>query len=176
MEISDVIVKRYAVRDYEDRAVEEDKILRILEAGNLAPSAKNIQERRFVIVKKKELRTALIEACNNQSFIGKAPVIIAGCSVVNDYIMRCGQPANTVDVSISMDHMSLQAVAEGLGSCWIGSFYPEKVRAILGIPPQVSVIQLMTLGYPVRKMFINRDRLRLEKIYSENKWEKYLSE
>ena len=176
MDVLDVIRRRYSVREYQDKPVEEEKLLRILEAARLAPSARNVQEWRFVVVTRTDLRKSLSEAAYNQSFLAEAPVVIACCSVINDYIMRCGQKANAIDLAIAIDHMSLQAVAEGLGTCWIGSFHPEKVRELLQIPGEVEVIELLALGYPVQKMFINKPRLPLTRIFSENKWEGFLKE
>lgn len=176
MEVIDVIRRRYSVRDYLDKSIPEDVLLRILDAARLAPSARNIQEWRFVVVKDLNLRKQLVPACNNQQFILSAPVIIACCSVVNDYIMRCGQKANAIDLAIAIDHMTLQAVAEGLGTCWIGSFYPDKVRNVLNIPDQIDIIQMLALGYSKEKLFLNKSRLPLNKIYSENLWENFLLE
>ena len=62
--------------------------------------------------------------------------------------MQCGQSIGPIDVSIALEHIALQAAQLGLATCWIGSFYPEKVRAILGIPPDIAVIELMAVGYP----------------------------
>ena len=74
--------------------------------------------------------------------------MVAACATGTDYVMRCGQPAYVIDVSIALTQMNLQAVEEGLGCCWIGSFDEEPVREILGIPDDLRVVQLMTLGYP----------------------------
>ena len=62
--------------------------------------------------------------------------------------MRCGQAIGPIDVAIALEHIALQATALGLGTCWIGSFFPDQVRPILGIPSSASIIELMTLGYP----------------------------
>jgi nitroreductase len=63
-------------------------------------------------------------------------------------MMSCGVPGDPVDLAIAMEHLSLAATAEGLASCWIGAFSQDEVRGVLGIPPTVRVIELMTLGYP----------------------------
>ena len=170
MNILETIQKRYSVRDYQDNPVEREKLLRVLEAARLAPSAKNLQEWRFVVVTEKGLREAMVEACNQQIFVGTAPVILACCSAYSAYKMRCGQMASPIDVAIAMAHLSLQATAEGLGTCWIGSFFPDKVRKLLNIPEEIEIVQMMTLGYPVLKAMIHKNRHPLEKIFSENQW------
>jgi len=148
MNVFDAIKLRRSIRSFEDKPIEEEKLLRVLEAGRLAPSAKNQQEWRYVIVKDKELRRKVAVASNNQYFIAEAPVVIVGCATMVDYVLSCGQPAYTIDVAISMDHMSLQAVEEGLGTCWIGAFKEDEVKKILNIPEKMRVVEIMPLGYP----------------------------
>jgi nitroreductase len=128
--------------------VEEEKLLRILDAGRLSPSASNRQERRFVIIKDAKTRKLLCEAARNQTFVAEAPVVIAACSVESEYVMACGQLAYPIDTAIAVDHMTLQAVEEGLGTCWIGAFDEKKVKQILNIPENVRVVALLPLGYP----------------------------
>ncbi|MBN1672020.1 MAG: nitroreductase family protein [Kiritimatiellae bacterium] len=176
MEILDVIRNRYSVRTYQERPVEEEKLQRVLEAARLAPSARNMQEARFVVVTEPSLRSALVEAANGQKFVGQAPVVIACCSVNTDYVMRCGQRAHPIDVAIAIDHMTLQAAAEGLGTCWIGSFYPDKVRPLLGIPDTVEVVELLALGYPAGEPPLSKSRLPMKAIAARNHWEQALQD
>jgi nitroreductase len=151
MPVLSEILQRYSCRAYQDKPIEQDKLDRIIEAARLAPSARNMQEWRFVFVRDAELRKQMQVAANNQPFVSQAAVVIAACAE-NDYVMRCGQHCGPIDVAIALEHIALQAIAEGLGSCWIGSFYPDQVRQILGIPENVAVIELMTLGYPTDRM------------------------
>lgn len=148
MAILDVIRSRRSIRSYLQKPVEEEKLLRVLDAGRLAPSARNRQDWRFVVVTGDEDRGKLMKASHNQSFVGHAPVIIAACGTGTDYVMACGQPAYVIDVAIAIDHMTLQAVSEGLGTCWIGKFDEQSVKELLGIPEGVRVVELLTLGYP----------------------------
>ena len=64
--------------------------------------------------------------------------------------MRCGHPAFLIDLAIVLEHIALQAVREGLGTCWIGSFDEVKAKAVLGVPAPVRIVELMSLGYPAR--------------------------
>ncbi len=150
MKLMEIIRLRYSCRSYQDKPVEEEKLGRILEAARLAPSAKNMQDWRFVIVTEKGNRSKLAEAASNQMFIAGAGAIIVACSN-GDYVMQCGQPIGPIDVAIAMEHIALQAVEEGLATCWIGSFNPDKVREILGIPQDIAIIELMCIGYPADK-------------------------
>ncbi len=62
--------------------------------------------------------------------------------------MKCGQLAYPIDTAIAVDHMTLQAVEEGLGTCWIGAFDEENVKELLNIPHDIRVVALLPLGYP----------------------------
>ncbi len=148
MDVHKAIQSRRSIRAYDSRQVEEEKLLRILESGRLSPSAGNRQERRFVIIRDAKTRKLLAEAARNQKFVAEAPVVIAACSVETEYIMACGQAAYPIDTAIAVDHTTLAAVEEGLGTCWIGAFDEIKVKQILNIPDNVRVVALLTLGYP----------------------------
>jgi len=170
MDIFEAIKKRRSVRSYLDKPIEEEKLNAILEAGRLAPSASNRQEWRFVIVKNREVRKKLGEAANEQSFVGEAPVVIVACAVTDGHVMSCGQLCYPIDVAIALDHISLAAVEQGLGTCWIGAFNESKVKEILGIPKEIRVVELMPLGYPAARMERKKNRLPFKKIVKYEHW------
>lgn len=170
MDILDAIQKRRSVRAYTARPVEEDQLRAVLEAARLAPSARNLQEWRFVVVRDPAIRARLATAANNQAFVSQAPVVIAGCAVKTDYVMRGGQLAYPIDLAIAIDHMTLQAAAAGLGTCWIGSFFEDQVRAILGIPGDVRVVCLLTLGYPADAPAPSK-RLAAGQVFTWDRWD-----
>jgi nitroreductase len=148
MDLYEAIKFRYSVRSYLNKPVEQEKLDRILDSARLAPSGSNRQPWKFVVVRDAETRKKLVLACSNQEFIGQAPVVIAGVGLMPDRIMSCGVPGDPVDVAIALEHVALAATAEGLGTCWIGSFHQDQIRALLGIPANAKVIEVMTLGYP----------------------------
>ena len=168
MTVLDVIRKRYSCRAYQDKPIEREKLEQILEAARLAPSAKNLQDWRFVVVTDKETKRKIAQAANNQTFLQNAGAIIVACSVSNE-VMRCGQAVGPIDVAIALEHIALQAAELGLATCWIGSFYPEKVRPIVGIPQDIAIIELMAVGYPAdsRK---EPNRQAIEKVVCYEKW------
>jgi nitroreductase len=143
---------------------------RVLEAGRLAPSARNLQEWKFVVVRDPELRSRLVEAARGQSFVGEAPAVIVGCAVETEHVMTCGQHCYPIDVAIAMDHMTLAATAEGLGTCWIGAFYEDKVKDILRIPDEVRVVAIMPIGYPAGEL-TPRPRKPLDEVVVWDRWE-----
>ncbi|MHC4072334.1 MAG: nitroreductase family protein [Planctomycetota bacterium] len=168
MTVLEAIRKRYSCRAYQERSIEQEKLDSILEAARLAPSARNMQDWRFVVVTDSQTKRRVAEVTNRPDVFAKAGVIIAACSN-SDYVMRCGQAIGPIDVSIALEHICLQATELGLGTCWIGAFDTEKVRTILGIPADIAVIELMTVGYPAD----NRPepkREPMEKIVSYESW------
>jgi len=169
MAVIEAIRRRYSCRSYQEKQIEPEILNEILEAARLAPSARNMQDWRFVVVTDKQTKQRLAEAANNQMFIAQADAIVVGCSAT-EHVMRCGQPTGPIDVAIAMEHIALQAAEVGLATCWIGSFYADKVRAILGIPEDIAIIQLMALGYPADKAK-EPNREPMANIICREKWQ-----
>jgi len=169
MNVYEAIEKRRSIRAYQDRPVEQEKLDRILEAARLAPSASNRQEWRFVVVRDPETRNRLMKAASNQPFVAQAPVVIACCAQTDSHVMRCGQLCYPIDVAIAIDHITLAAVEEGLGTCWIGAFSEAEAKEILGIPEHIRVVELLTLGYPAEQPGPRR-RKPLEEIVCYERW------
>ena len=169
MTVLEAIRNRYSCRAYQDKPIEREKLDNIFEAARLAPSAKNLQDWRFVVVTDKETKRKLAEAANNQRFLENAGAIIIACSN-SDEVMRCGQAVGPIDVAIALEHISLQATELGLATCWIGSFYPQKVRPIVGVPDDITIIELMAVGYPADKPK-EAKREPIENILCYDKWQ-----
>lgn len=151
MNVKEAIKNRYSVRSYKSDPVPEEKLNNVLEAARLAPSAHNAQNWKFIVVRDKIKRAQLAEAAFGQDFVGEAPIVIVAVATNPDRIMSCEVPAYAVDLAIAIDHMTLQAVEEGLGTCWIGAFSQSKVKEILGIPKEYKVVALLPLGFPADK-------------------------
>ncbi|HEX9934437.1 MAG TPA: nitroreductase family protein [bacterium] len=169
MDVFDAIRSRRSIRIYSTRPVERGTLETVLEAARLAPSANNRQEWRFVVVQDQETRHKLAIAAKGQGFVGEAPVVIACCAVESGHVMTCGQSAYTIDLAIAIDHITLAARALDLGTCWVGAFYEERVRNVLGIPDSIRVVGLLTLGYP-RENPAPRPRKKLEDIVAYETW------
>ena len=146
MDIKEVFQKRYSCRSYQGKSVPEEKLKSILEAAQLAPSAHNRQSYKFIVIRDREKREKLAEAAG-QGFIAQAPIVIAGVALEPEEVLRSGVPAYAVDLGIAMEHIALQATAEGLGTCWIGAFSQEKAKEILGVPKEYKIVALMPVGY-----------------------------
>jgi nitroreductase len=170
MELYEAIESRYSVRAYQDKAVEQDRLDRVLGAARLAPSGSNRQPWKFVVVRDADTRKKLVAACCDQAFVGQAPVVIAGVGLAPDRSMHCDVPGDPVDVAIAMEHIALAATAEGLGTCWIGAFHQDPVRELLGVPKDAKVIEVMTLGYPADEPKA-KSRKGLDEIVSYEKFQ-----
>ena len=170
MDVYEAITVRKSVREFADKDIPEETLMRLLGAARLAPSASNRQEWRFVVVRDAETRRKLAMAAKNQTFVGEAPVVLACCAETNGHVMTCGQPCYPIDVAIAMDHLALCAAAEGLGTCWIGAFDEAKVKEILSIPPEIRVVELMPVGYPKTPGPATKSRMPLDKIVKRERW------
>jgi len=170
MDVMDAIRSRKSVRAYLDKPIEDEKLNTVLEAGRLAPSASNRQEWRFVIVRDAGTRKKLAAVAGGQAFVGEAPVVIVACAVTDGHVMKCGQLSYPIDVAISLDHITLAAAEQGLGTCWIGLFDEQKVKELLEIPEQVRVVELMPLGYPADPSIRVKKRLALTEIVRYEYW------
>ncbi len=148
MELMETIKKRRSVRAYKSQEISDETLDKILEAARLAPSASNRQPWKFIVVRDPKKRQELAKASRNQLFVGEAPVVIAGVALNPDRVMRCEVPAYAVDLSIALTHITLAAADEGLGTCWIGAFWQEEAKKILGVPDEYKIVGLMPLGYP----------------------------
>ncbi|NLG85373.1 MAG: nitroreductase, partial [Firmicutes bacterium] len=117
--------------------VSQEKLLRLLEAARLAPSANNRQPYRFIVITDPELRRRIAgEACH-QEFLAEAPVLV---------LLVC-EEGKEFDAAITLTYLTLAATDEGLATCWVGWFEREKVRQILGLPAGLALPILMPLGY-----------------------------
>jgi nitroreductase len=177
MTIKEIIKKRQSNRGYKPDAVENEKIMQCIEAAHLAPSACNAQPWKFVVVEEPALREQISAAAKGMgmnNFVVQAPVIIAvvmesanAASVIGSKIKR--KDYTQFDLGIAAEHICLQAVDLGLGSCIIGWFNERAVKKILQIPFTKRVPLLVTLGYPDDEQRI-KSRKKIEDIYSFNKY------
>lgn len=137
--------KRYTVRSYTKRKVEEEKIEAILEAAHVAPTGGNCQPQRLIIVRTEEGLSKISKAAN----IYGAPLAIIVCSDTNAVWTRPfdGKKLTDIDAAIVTDHMMMEATDLGLGSVWICYFKPDILRAEFGLPPELEPINILAAGY-----------------------------
>ena len=147
-EFLDLAKKRYSVRDYLNKPVEKEKLMYILEAGRVAPSAANLQPWHFIVFTDDDFRKK-ISTTYNRSWFEKAPVIILICGDHHASWKRADSKDHCdIDISIATDHMTLASAEVGLGTCWVCNFDPKKTAEILNLPDHIEPIAFLSLGYP----------------------------
>jgi nitroreductase len=156
MDVFEAVQKRHSVRAYRPTPIPEEKLKRILESARLAPSAGNIQPWYFVVVKDREKRETLAKGGRYARFLAESPTVIVGCGD-----QKTSPNWYVVDVAIALQTMVLTATAEGLGTCWIGSFSEEKVKSLLNIPDRFRVVALIAMGYQREKLELGSKILHL---------------
>ncbi len=146
MEFKEVIKKRYSCKKYSDRQVENEKLAAILEAGRLAPTAKNLQEQHIYVIRSAEL-LAKIDAATPCRY-GAPTVLVVAFNKDNVFTYPGGRVNSGVeDASIVATHLILAAADEGVDSCWLNFFDPDKLAAELGLPENEEILMLLDLGY-----------------------------
>lgn len=148
--LMDLIEKRKSIRSYKPQDVEEEKLNYILQAFRKAPSAKNLQPWKLIVVKDKKKISDLSIACNNQTFISEAPILIVACAKEDEAYGVMGGYMNSypVDIALALEHLILAATEKGLGTCWIGAFKEKLVKDLLDVPDNVRVVAITPVGYP----------------------------
>lgn len=161
MEFKKVIETRRSIRKYKGTPVPRDKIMAILEAARIAPSASHRQPWHFIVVEDSET----IKKLAKQDWAATAPAMIVGLADQEASPNWCIN-----DMGIAMEHMVLAATDLGMGTCWMGqSNREELVRELLDIPGKFKVVALMTLGESDETP-LPKARKSLDEIVS---WERY---
>ncbi len=174
MDLYDVIRTRRSVRKYRSDPIPQEVLERVLDAARIAPSGSNRQPTRFIVVTEADIKRKLVPMCHDQAFIATAPIVICavGRDIKYDRGEWMGDYAMVVDVAIAVDHLTLAARAEGLGSCWIGSFNNAALKEFFKLPEDVNVVALTPLGYPEGDPFTEPEgRIPLEEFVMWEGWE-----
>lgn len=146
MEFKEVVEKRYSCKKFRDEQVAAEKIEAILNAGRLAPTAKNLQEQHIYVVQSAEA-LAKIDSVTPCRY--NAPTVLVVAFDADNVFTYPGEKRDSgmEDASIVATHMILAAADEGVDSCWVNFFDPEKAAEALGLPENEEVLMLMDLGY-----------------------------
>lgn len=150
MRFLDLARRRCSIRGYKSDPVPADLLEQVLQTGNLAPSAKNLQPFHFIVVTRQDQRDELAKAYP-APFFRQAPVVIVICVEPAKGWVReryDGKNYCEIDAAIAIDHMTLAAADLGLGTCWIGAFDPGQVREAMKLPDGIEPIAMLPLGYP----------------------------
>lgn len=154
MEILEIIKNRRSIRKFQEKEISEEIIDKLIEALIWAPSAGNLQARKFYFVFNQEIKEKLAKTALDQRFIAKAPLVVVGCT--NDEIEwkygERGKKLYTIcDTAMAIENLMLLAYDFGLGTCPVGAFDENEVSEILNIPENLHPILIVPVGYPAEK-------------------------
>lgn len=153
MDLLSLIKNRRSIRHFQPKPLTKEIEEKLKEAIIWAPSAGNLQSRKFCFVKDKKNKEKLVKLAFCQDFILEAPLVVVACldlKIERIYGKR-GRLYSICDVSTSIENMMLEATELGLGTCWIGAFDEEKVKEILKIPNHLHPIAVIPVGFPAEK-------------------------
>ncbi|MFW5886835.1 MAG: nitroreductase family protein [Bacteroidota bacterium] len=161
MTFIEIAKKRYSCRNYQAKPVEKEELVKVLEAGRIAPSATNAQPWEFIVVQEENLLDE-IKSCYQKDWILSAPAIIVICGNHRlSWKREDGKDHCDIDIAIATDHLTMAATEYGLATCWVCKFDAPKCKKLLNLPEEMEPMVLLPIGYPVDSKDINRhDRAR----------------
>jgi len=149
--VLEIIKKRRSIRNFQKKEIPEQIIDKLIEALIWAPSAGNLQARKFYFVFNQKIKERLVEEAFVQSFIIEAPLVVIGCQgeeIARRYGERGKNLYSICDVAVSIQNLMLLAYEQGLGSVWIGRFDEKIASKILNLPENLRPIVIVPVGYP----------------------------
>ena len=152
MKVSDAIWKRRSIRRFQQREVEERKIIKCIDAARIAPSAANLQPLEYIVVRKPEIRKKIFKEIKWAGYLDwnpredEAPMAYVAV-LKNRNILSDGK----YDVGLAVENMILCGMEEGISSCIIASFDKKRAREILDVPEKMEIELLVAFGYPAEK-------------------------
>lgn len=153
MDVMQAIRERRSIRKFTDYRVSDEDVERLIEALIWAPSAGNLQSRKFYFVRDEFVKMKLAVAALNQTFIAEAPLVVVGCadSLISSRYGKRGVELYAVqDASISIMCMMLAAHEMGLGTVWVGAFRENEVSEALSLPANLRPVAIVPVGRPAR--------------------------
>ncbi|MCQ2503241.1 MAG: nitroreductase family protein [Saccharofermentans sp.] len=146
MEFKDVVKNRYSCKSYDGRKVEQDKLDRILEAGRLAPTAKNLQEQHIYVVQSEEGLAKIDKVTPCRYNAGTCLLVAFDKNNVYTY-PNSARESGVEDATIVATHLMLAAADEGVDSCWLNCIDIDKIKAEFALPDNEDVLMILDLGY-----------------------------
>lgn len=153
MEIFKAIKERRSIRSFQKKDISSGIIDTLADALIWAPSAGNLQARKFFFIKDAKLKKGIVSAALGQSFIAEAPLVIVGCTdarISGRYGERGVTLYSIQDVAASIMGMMLVAYENGLGTVWVGAFDEGEVFNLLNLPEHLRPVAIVPVGYPIR--------------------------
>ncbi len=173
MRIPDIIRDRKSIRAFTAQEISDAEAETLVESACLAPSAGNLQPWEFVVVREPGVKRRLVSAAHGQSFISKAPVVFVVCAVPGRSASGYGSRGRGLyclqDTAAAIQNLLLTAIANGLGSCWIGAFDEGRTAEALGLPEGVRPVAIVPVGYPAESPR-HRPRRPVKQVTHWDKW------
>ncbi|MDA1196470.1 MAG: nitroreductase family protein [Nanoarchaeota archaeon] len=152
MDTIDAIQTRRSIRKFKEKDTAWSDIIPIIEAGQYAPSAGNLQNWKFIIIRDQKTRHKIADACHEQDWLKDAPThiaIVAEPYKAHEFYGERGESQYTTQSCAAVaQNMMLAAHNGGLGSCWVGAFEEDKIKDILGFPEKVVCHAIIAIGEP----------------------------
>jgi nitroreductase len=167
MDFEAVVKRRRMCREYLDTDVPPEKVERILDVASRYPSAGHTEPQEFIVVRDRRMKEDLARAALDQRFVARAPLVIVVVSDVRRSARRYGERGvhffSIIDGAFVSMLVLLAVVNEGLGACFVGSFYDEEVRQVLNLPRDVRPIGIIPIGYCAEepRRFPRRSRVQI---------------
>ena len=156
--------KRHSLRSYQDKKVEKDKILSILEAGRLSPTAVNKQPLHYLVVTNKEIKQKIIDTYPRQWIANAPAIIIVSLDHSKSWKRNDGKDHGDIDGGIAIANMTLAATDLGLGTCIVCHFDTKKLEEEIDFPPHMEAIALLPIGYPTTEDIPEKKRNNIDDI------------
>lgn len=161
----EAIITKRDLRMYTDRTIPDSVMARILQAGRMAGSAKNLESNRLIVVTDRAIKDALADAGDYSSWIGNSAAIIGFASPADEQ--------RSFDVGRQAQNMMIAAHADGVGSCPVTLQHADRARAAIGLPDDWVMPMVITLGYPVDDhpdSPLKRPRVSLDELVRYDRW------
>jgi nitroreductase len=151
MDFLELIHNRHSVRSFSQRSVEAEKLQKILEAANSAPSAGNLQAYEIYVVTESAQKKALARAALGQDFVAAAPVVLVFCQnptrSARKYRQRGESLYSLQDATVACTFAMLAVTELGLGTVWVGAFNDQAVSQALQLPETLRPVALLPIGH-----------------------------
>lgn len=164
MDVYQAILDRQSIRTYDDKDVENEKLEKVAQAFRMAPSARNLQDRKLLVIKDQKTKELIrLTSPSKAAMLSEAPAILIAVGF-DKGVMTCGHRADTVNLSIAMSFALLEAFELGLGTCWMANFKEKELKDVLGLPEEASIAAISPIGY-AKELPPKSSRKPLQEVY-----------
>ncbi len=171
MDFMDIIKTRRSIRIFEQRPIDHEILIELLEAARRAPSAANLQPLQYILIEAEQTKNKVFAQLNWANYVkplrnpSKSQQPAAYIVVIYDEKIS---PLAKVDAAAAIENIILTAWSKGIGSCWVGSVNRENVRKALQIPPNLTIDSVIALGYPAEQPKMENVQTSIKYYLDEN--------